>query len=64
MYGNRGPSGPREMFDATCSDCGKATQVPFRPTGGRPIYCRDCFQKHQPPEKSGGGRGGGGGRRY
>ena len=35
--------GPREMFDATCSSCGKATQVPFRPTQGKPVYCNDCF---------------------
>jgi CxxC-x17-CxxC domain-containing protein len=35
--------GPREMFDATCSSCGKATQVPFRPTQGKPVYCTDCF---------------------
>lgn len=64
MYGNRGPSGPREMFDAKCSDCGQDTQVPFKPTEGRPVYCRDCFQKHRPPRDSfggGGGRGGGGG---
>ncbi|MGB8834833.1 MAG: zinc-ribbon domain containing protein, partial [Candidatus Sulfotelmatobacter sp.] len=28
---------------ATCSQCGKATTVPFRPTQGRPILCRECF---------------------
>jgi CxxC-x17-CxxC domain-containing protein len=28
---------------ATCSQCGKATTVPFRPTQGRPIFCRECF---------------------
>jgi CxxC-x17-CxxC domain-containing protein len=46
-YGDSGGSGysrgPREMFDATCSNCGKATQVPFRPTSGKPVYCNDCF---------------------
>ena len=62
MYGNRGPSGPREMHDATCSDCGTTTQVPFKPTEGRPVYCRDCFQKHRPPREGGGYGGGGGGR--
>jgi len=35
--------GPREMFDATCSNCGKQTQVPFRPTQGKPVYCNECF---------------------
>jgi CxxC-x17-CxxC domain-containing protein len=28
---------------ATCSQCGKATTVPFRPTQGWPIFCRECF---------------------
>ncbi len=37
----------REMFDATCSACGVATQVPFRPTAGKPVYCRDCFQANR-----------------
>jgi CxxC-x17-CxxC domain-containing protein len=35
--------GPREMFDATCSNCGKQTQVPFKPTQGKPVYCNECF---------------------
>jgi CxxC-x17-CxxC domain-containing protein len=37
--------GDRPMFDATCSDCGKPCQVPFRPTNGKPVYCSDCFEK-------------------
>lgn len=45
----RGP--PREMHDTTCSDCGKATQVPFKPTEGRPVYCRDCYPKHAKPKR-------------
>jgi CxxC-x17-CxxC domain-containing protein len=28
---------------ANCSACGKATTVPFRPTQGRPVLCRECF---------------------
>ena len=35
---------PRQMFAAVCSQCGKDTQVPFRPTGARPVYCSDCFR--------------------
>ena len=35
---------PREMHDATCARCGNETQVPFRPTGARPVYCSDCFR--------------------
>jgi len=34
----------RPMFDAVCSKCGKNCQVPFKPTEGRPVYCRDCYK--------------------
>ena len=33
----------RPMFPATCSRCGKVTEVPFEPREGRPVYCRDCY---------------------
>jgi CxxC-x17-CxxC domain-containing protein len=33
------------MFEATCSDCGNACQVPFKPTGRRPVLCTTCFRK-------------------
>ncbi len=39
--------GPREMFSATCSNCGKEAQVPFRPTSGKPVYCSDCFRSQR-----------------
>jgi CxxC-x17-CxxC domain-containing protein len=32
-----------QMYPATCAQCGNATEVPFRPDGKRPIYCRNCF---------------------
>jgi len=32
-----------QKFDAVCSKCGKACQVPFRPSNTRPVYCKDCF---------------------
>ncbi|OLS18878.1 MAG: hypothetical protein HeimC3_48160 [Candidatus Heimdallarchaeota archaeon LC_3] len=38
---------PREMHKVTCSDCGNEAEVPFVPTQGKPVYCRDCFQKHK-----------------
>lgn len=41
--GGRG-QGDREMHSAVCSNCGAETQVPFAPTSGRPIYCKNCFQ--------------------
>ena len=43
-YGGGRDRGPREMFTATCSSCGKEAQVPFRPTTGKPVYCSDCFR--------------------
>jgi CxxC-x17-CxxC domain-containing protein len=35
----------KKLYPATCSVCGAQCQVPFRPDGSRPIYCRDCFRK-------------------
>jgi CxxC-x17-CxxC domain-containing protein len=48
-YGGGGgyERGPREMFSATCSNCGKEAQVPFRPSGDKPVYCSDCFQSRR-----------------
>lgn len=43
-YGGGYSRGPREMHDAVCARCGKETQVPFKPTGARPVYCSDCFR--------------------
>ena len=34
----------QEMYSATCANCGKQCEVPFRPTGNKPVLCRDCFQ--------------------
>lgn len=42
-FGGRG--GDREMHKAICSNCGKECQVPFRPTGSKPVYCSECFEK-------------------
>jgi len=35
----------REMFKTICSNCGKECEVPFKPTGSKPVYCSDCFEK-------------------
>lgn len=40
--GNRG--GDRPMTKTTCSSCGKECEVPFKPTGSKPVYCNDCFK--------------------
>jgi CxxC-x17-CxxC domain-containing protein len=39
----------REMFTATCSNCGKEARVPFQPNPDRPVYCSDCFQQVRGP---------------
>jgi len=49
--GNRGGSfgnrAPKQMHKVICADCGNECEVPFKPTGDRPVYCRDCFAKHK-----------------
>jgi len=47
----------REMYPATCSQCGKETQVPFQPRTDRPVYCSECYALQR------GSTGGGGGGR-
>ncbi len=42
--GGNGLRPPKVETPAVCSQCGKETTVPFRPTQGRPVYCRECFQ--------------------
>ena len=37
----------RQLFNVTCSSCGAQTQVPFKPSGDRPVYCRDCYMKQR-----------------
>ncbi|MCA9790786.1 MAG: zinc-ribbon domain containing protein [Candidatus Eremiobacteraeota bacterium] len=59
--GGGGDGGRREMHTAICADCGKEAQVPFVPSGSRPVYCRDCFSRQGGGRKSGGGGGGFGG---
>jgi CxxC-x17-CxxC domain-containing protein len=41
---------PRETksYPATCSNCGIACDVPFRPDGVKPVLCRDCYSKKGP----------------
>ena len=52
MYNDRNGGGydraPREMHDAVCAECKQQTQVPFKPSEDRPVYCRDCYAKRRP----------------
>jgi CxxC-x17-CxxC domain-containing protein len=49
----RGPRnfGPREMHKATCSKCKKECEVPFKPTEGKPVYCKECYATMPKPER-------------
>lgn len=42
--GGGGGRPARESHEVTCAECGAATTVPFKPTEGRPVYCRDCYR--------------------
>jgi CxxC-x17-CxxC domain-containing protein len=44
-FGGASDRGNKEqmMHQATCSECGKRCDVPFRPVNGKPVYCNDCF---------------------
>ena len=51
-YSSGGYGREREMYSATCAQCGNEARVPFQPRGDKPVYCSDCFSRQ---------RGGGGG---
>lgn len=37
----------RTLHKAICADCHKECEVPFKPSGGRPVYCKGCFSKRK-----------------
>lgn len=37
----------RPVFRATCADCQKECELPFKPSGDRPVYCKECFAKRR-----------------
>lgn len=60
-YGNGGGFDDRgfmkpALHRATCANCGNSCEVPFKPNGSKPVYCRDCFKKDDggAPKKFGG----------
>lgn len=58
-YGSYGRQSdrPRVLHPAVCSQCGKDTEVPFVPSGDKPVYCSDCFESRRGAGRSGGSRG-------
>lgn len=61
-YGDRDYSDrpPVEMHQAVCSDCSKECEVPFKPSGDKPIYCDKCFGKNKEVRSARPSHGGGG----
>jgi CxxC-x17-CxxC domain-containing protein len=37
----------RPMYQITCADCKKDCEIPFKPTGDRPVYCQECFRRRK-----------------
>ncbi|MEY2665403.1 MAG: hypothetical protein RLZZ480_508 [Candidatus Parcubacteria bacterium] len=54
-FGGSRDGGRREvsMHKATCSNCGKACEVPFRPDGSKPVLCSECFGKTKSDDRNG-----------
>jgi CxxC-x17-CxxC domain-containing protein len=52
-FSNFGDRPPRQMFNVAdmglkCADCGcDITELPFKPSTDRPVYCRDCNRKRK-----------------
>ncbi len=47
-YGGGGYGGrPREVHKAVCAECKQECEVPFKPSGDRPVYCKACFAKRK-----------------
>ena len=46
-FNSGGGFGPREMHNATCSECGQECQVPFKPIQDKAVYCKECFMKRK-----------------
>ena len=61
-YSSGGGRAAREMFTATCSSCGQPAQVPFQPSGEKPVYCSTCFEQRRGGGGDRGGHYGGRGR--
>ncbi len=38
---------PRQTYNVICADCGCETMVPFKPREERPVYCKECYEKHR-----------------
>jgi CxxC-x17-CxxC domain-containing protein len=62
--GSYGDRSQRQMYTATCSNCGREARVPFQPRGDKPVYCSDCYQQMGGSSRRGAGSGYSGGSRW
>ena len=37
----------RKFTQVICADCHKECEIPFKPAGDRPVYCKDCFSRRK-----------------
>ena len=44
----------KKMYKVDCSQCGQETEVPFKPDGERPVYCKKCFRPNNNKKQFGG----------
>lgn len=58
-FGGRTGDRP-DMHEAVCTTCGTTCEVPFRPTGDKPVYCNQCFGKGNHVRGKNGGAAAGG----
>lgn len=40
----RSPAGATTMHSAICSECDQECEVPFKPFGDKPVFCKKCFK--------------------
>lgn len=46
-FGRPAYSQDRPMYKATCDRCGKTCELPFKPSGNKPVFCKDCFNSSE-----------------
>ena len=39
------------LYPATCSNCGKQTEVPFKPDPEKEVFCKECYEKRKLEKK-------------
>jgi CxxC-x17-CxxC domain-containing protein len=42
----------RQMYAIVCHSCGKDAELPFKPSGDRPVYCQECFAKKRAEQRA------------